>query len=66
MNIINLPKPDELAYNLDRMPQDDKGYKSAMDSLATSVIGYSQQIDQLFNPELLKQVEEDKNAEQRD
>lgn len=46
--LIFLPKPEELAYNLDRLPQNPNEYISAMKSLAESVRDYSKQIAQIF------------------
>ena len=43
--ITHLPKPDELAYNLNKIQVKD--YSQAMKTLAFSVIEYSDQIDAL-------------------
>lgn len=47
-NITYLPKPEELAYNLNKLPKDPEDYKKSIRSLATSVIEYSVQIEQLM------------------
>lgn len=63
---IHLPKPDELAYNLNKLPQGEDEYKKAMTSLAVSVIDYSKQIaslnlvEAIIHPEL--DIEEKKNG----
>lgn len=54
MNIIYLPREEELAYNINKLPQNPDEYSRSMKSLAFSVIDYSKQLEQLFG------VEEDK------
>lgn len=51
MKIIHLPREDELAYNLNKLPQTPDEYAKSMKSLAYSVIDYSKQIEQLFGVE---------------
>lgn len=58
MNVTYLPTPDELAYNLDRIPKNEN-YKDAIKSLAKSVIEYSQQISFLMEQGPQEPTEED-------
>ncbi len=61
--IVFLPTPDELAYNLDRLPKQEDEYKKAISSLATSVLDYSKQME-ILNLDLSQDLEkkEDANA----
>jgi hypothetical protein len=51
MNITHLPTPEELGYNIDRLPKGED-FPKAIKSLAASIIEYSRQIDQLLPQEI--------------
>jgi len=61
LKTIYLPKPEELAYNLNKIPQSPNEYKLAIKSLANSVIDYSKQIEELFFME--ESITEEKKEE---
>lgn len=47
IQITQLPTPDELAYNLNKLPPNKEDYQRSIKLLAESIIQYSEQIEQL-------------------
>ena len=66
MNIIYLPREEELAYNLNKLPRIPDEYSRSMKSLAFSIIDYSKQIEQLFGVEESKEEPLEENNDGRE